>query len=58
MFYLASFLLYLLNPIAGQQENLTVRVEREAWVMGTSVGVIIEADSREFAIQASERAIR
>ena len=26
--------------------------------MGTSVGVIIEADSREFAIQASERAIR
>ena len=26
--------------------------------MGTSVGVIVEADSREFAIQASERAIR
>jgi thiamine biosynthesis lipoprotein len=57
MFYLTLALLNLLSPPIGQLEEPSIRIEREAWIMGTSVGVVIEADSREFAIQASEKAI-
>jgi len=57
MFYLTLALLNSLSPPIGQLEEPSIRIEREAWIMGTSVGVVIEADSRELAIQASERAI-
>jgi thiamine biosynthesis lipoprotein len=57
MIHLAFLLLQILTPIEGQQENPIARVEREAWIMGTSAVVIIEADSREFAMQASETVI-
>ncbi len=57
MFYLTLALLILLSPPTEQLEEPSSRIERKAWIMGTSVGVVIEADSREFAIQASERAI-
>ena len=57
MFYLTLALLNSLSPPIGQLEEPSIRIEREAWIMGTSVGVVIEAGSRELAIQASERAI-